>query len=103
MNTGARKRGLLDERDDRLFDERGERGGADGGEGREQEAVRETLAVARLLPVLVVIVDRMVVAGHAREEREVGVGQGPRRALEPVPDLEVLEIALGHQAFQNAS
>jgi len=66
----AEARGLLDERDDRRFDKRGERGSADGGEGREQEAVRETLAVARLLPVLVVIVDRMVVAVMPAKNRK---------------------------------
>ena len=60
----------------------------------------DTATVARLLPVLVIIVDRMVVAGHAREEQEVRVGEGPRRALEAIAHREVLEVTLGHQDSQ---
>ena len=42
----------------------------------EQQPVGEPPAEACLLRVLFVVVDRMVVAGHAREEHEVRVGQG---------------------------
>src|SRR5207244_2911264 len=95
--------GVLHECDDGVFDDRRERRGADGRQRREQEAVSEAPAEARPLAVLVVVVDRMGVAGHAGEEEEVRIGQGLGRALEPVADLEVLEVALGHQIPQKTS
>ena len=66
-------------------------------------AVSEAPAEARLLAVLVVVVDRMGDAGHAGKEEEVRVGERLGRALEPVADLEVLEVALGHQIPQKTS
>jgi hypothetical protein len=95
--------GLLDERDDGMLDERRQGRGADCSQRAEQEAVGQTVTEARVLPVFLVVVNRVVVAGHPGEEEKVCVGQRPRRALETVADLEVLEVALAHQAAQNAS
>src|SRR5262249_9113088 len=70
----------------------------------EQKAVGQPPAIARLLAVLLVVVNGVVVAGHAGEEHEVRVGEGPRRALEPIADLEILEVPLHrHQALQKIS
>ena len=73
----AKACGLLDERDDGFLDEGSEGRRAHRRQRREKKTVCEPSTVARLLPVLIVIVDRMIVARHAREEEEVGVGQGP--------------------------
>src|SRR3989454_505715 len=97
-------RRLLDEGDDGRLDDRRERRGADGRHRAQQQAVGEPAAVARRLRVLVVVVDRVSVAGHAGEEHEVRVGERPGWALEAVAEREVVEPALGgHQSRQNTS
>src|SRR5205085_9598682 len=96
-------RRLLHERDDRFFDQWREGRGADGGQRREQQSVGQTSSEARLLAVFLVVVDRMVVAGHAGEKEKVRVGQRPRRALEPIADREVFEVPLLHQSVQKIS
>src|SRR5262249_26295657 len=94
-------RGLLEEGDDRVLDQRRQRGGADGGERREQQAVGQPAAEPGLLRVLVVVVDGMRVAGHSGEEHEVRVGQRPGWAAETIADAEVFEEELLHQLSQN--
>src|SRR5262249_8712656 len=62
-------RSLLEERDDRVLDQRRHGRRAHGGQRREQQPVGEALAEARALDVLVVVVERVRVAGEAGEEQ----------------------------------
>src|SRR5262249_49540607 len=95
---GDEARRLLEEGDDRILDERRQRRGADRGERREQQPVGQPAPEARLLRILVVVMDRMRVARHTGKEHEVGVGQRARRATEAVAHGEVLEEELLHHA-----
>jgi hypothetical protein len=56
--------------------------------------VGEAAAEPRLLRVLIVVVERMIVAGRTGEEQKVGIADRAGRSREAVADREIVQVEL---------
>ena len=85
---------LLHERNHRGLETLGLRRGAKGGHRHDEEPVGHAGPEARPPGVVLIVVDRVVVAGEPREEEEVGLAQRVAGAAESIAELEIVEVEL---------
>ena len=85
-------RRLLDKGDQRRADDMGKSARSGGGEAQHLKAVRQGARMAALAAVFDIVMDRVVVGRDGLEGREIGLGDGAARNVEPLADRQVLEI-----------
>src|SRR5262249_27737884 len=66
--------------------------GAGRGEAKHLKPVRQRAGVSALSAIFDVVMDRVIVAGHGPERGKIGLGHRAARDVEPLADLQVLEI-----------
>ena len=66
--------------------------GARCSEAQHLKAMRKWAGITALAAIFDVVMDRVVIARDGPERREIGLGHGAARDVEPLADYEILEI-----------